>query len=97
MACWMGPEYPNGTVDPACNSSVLLGNGLLYDLENDPGEYASVAAGNPGPLKAIKARLAALQPTFFNPVRNGGDNETRQLAAKTAVERGGFWGPFVFP
>ena len=43
------------------------------------------------------ARLAALQPTFFNPVRNGGDNETRQLAAKTAVERGGFWGPFVFP
>ena len=93
----MGPEYPNGTNNPACNSSVPLGDGLLYDLENDPGEYVNVAAQNPGPLKTIKARLAELQPTFFNPVRNGGDNITRNLAAKTAVERGGFWGPFVFP
>lgn len=97
VACWMGPQYPNGTADPTCYSSVPLGDGLLYDLENDPGEYVNVAAQNPGPLKTIKARLAELQPTFFNPVRGGGDNETQNLAAKTAVERGGYWGPFVFP
>eukprot|EP01043_Picozoa_sp_COSAG02_P035581 COSAG02_NODE_2557_length_8529_cov_7.615658_7_plen_242_part_00 len=97
VACWMGPEYPNGTDNPACNSTVPLGDGLLYDLENDPGEYVNVADQNPDQLKIIKDRLAELQPTFFNPVRGGGDNETRNLAAKTAVERGGFWGPFVFP
>ena len=93
----MGPQYPNNTVDPGCNSTVMIEGGLLYDLETDPGEYENVAEANPGPLKAIKSRLAALQPTFFNPERGGGDNTTRQLAAKTAVERGGFWGPFVFP
>ena len=33
-ACWMGPEYPNGTVSPACNSTMHCPIGCLFDLEN---------------------------------------------------------------
>jgi hypothetical protein len=62
--------------------------------DTDPGEYISVAASNPAPLKIISARLAKLQPTFFNPQRTGG-NSSR--ASNAAAARGGFWGPFVFP
>eukprot|EP01047_Picozoa_sp_COSAG01_P032903 COSAG01_NODE_2398_length_7765_cov_29.002087_2_plen_82_part_00 len=62
--------------------------------DTDPGEYTSVAASNPGPLKIISARLAKLQPTFFNPQRTGG-NSSR--ASTAAAARGGYWGPFVFP
>ena len=93
------PQYPNATDDPACNSSVTIGEGLLYDLENDPGEYTSVAKQNPGPFATIKARMAVVQKTFFNPTR-GDDNGMgagNQTAAKFAVARGGYWGPFIFP
>ena len=57
-------------------------------------EHQNVAAENPGPLSALKARLLALQPTFFDPVRSGGDADK---ASAAAVARGNFWGPFVYP
>ena len=57
-------------------------------------EYTDVASENPKELVTIKARLAALQPSIFAPVRTGG-NTSR--ADKAALARGGFWGPFIFP
>ena len=90
----MGPAYPNGTDDPRCNSTVLIGDGLLYNIDTDPWEYTPCADTNPGPFKALSARLAQLQPTFFNPVRTGGSLNRSNNAAS---ERGGYWGPFVFP
>ena len=33
FACHMGPQYPNASINPACNSSVPLPDeGLLYNL-----------------------------------------------------------------
>jgi hypothetical protein len=90
----MGPQYPNGTDDPGCNSTMVCPNGCLFDLGADPGEYTDVASQNPTELAVIKARLAALQPTIFDPKRTGG-NTSR--ADKAALGRGGFWGPFIFP
>jgi arylsulfatase I/J len=95
VACWMGPQYPNATVNPGCNSTVYCPDGCLYDIDADPWEHAQVAAANPGPLAALKARLEALQPTFFDPDRTSGGSTAR--ADNAAVARGGYWGPFVFP
>jgi hypothetical protein len=58
------------------------------------GEYNNVAAKQPQELATLKARLAELQPTLFEPVRTGG-NTSR--ATEAAVARGGYWGPFIFP
>ena len=42
VACWMGPQYPNGTDDPGCNSTMTCPNGCLFDLETDPGGASSL-------------------------------------------------------
>ena len=72
----------------------MIGNGLLYDIDTDPWERFPCAADNPGAFKALNARLAQLQPTFFNPVRTGGSGNSSNDAARS---RGGYWGPFIFP
>ena len=36
----MGPQYPNATQDPGCNTTVVCPDGCLYDLETDPWELA---------------------------------------------------------
>ena len=44
----------------------------------------------------MRARLAELEATYFNPVRNSPAGQG--IAARTAQEKwGGYWGPFVFP
>lgn len=100
LACWAGPEYPNSTsrtphAPPGCNTTVMLGEGLLYDLDADPGEYANLRESNYSQFTAMAARLDALQPTFFNPKRTGDPESTKAFDAATA--HGGFWCPFVFP
>ena len=90
----MGPQYPNGTVSPACNSTTMVGDGLLYDLDADPGERTNLRESRPAVFGAMSARLGALQPTFFNPNRTGGSQDKVMDAA---VARGGYWGPFLFP
>ena len=94
FACHMGPQYPNGTVSPACNSTTMVGDGLLYDLDADPGERTNLRESRPAVFGAMSARLGALQPTFFNPNRTGGSQDKVMDAA---VARGGYWGPFLFP
>lgn len=94
FACHMGPQYPNGTVSPACNCSTMVDGGLLYDLDADPGEHTNLRDARPAVLQAMSARLEALQPSFFNPDRAGGSQDKVMDAA---IARGGYWGPFVFP
>ena len=94
FACHMGPQYPNGTVSPACNSSTMVGDGLLYDVDADPGEHTNLREVRPAVLQAMSARLEALQPSFFNPDRAGGSQDKVMAAA---IARGGYWGPFLFP
>ena len=46
--CWMGPNYPNGTVDPGCNTTVACGDtGCLFNVEEDPTEHHDVAKEQP--------------------------------------------------
>ena len=89
----MGPQYPNGTANPGCNSTMSCPLGCLFNLDEDPTEHVDVAAENPAVLAVIAARLAQLQPTVFSPDRGA----SSPLAGKTAAARGGYWGPFVFP
>jgi len=93
-ACWMGPQYPNGTVDPGCKSTMECPNGCLFNLDADPGEHFDVASVHTDVLAVLAARLAELQPSVFSPVRTGGDPKKGSRAAEA---RGNFWGPFIFP
>ena len=61
-------------------------DGCLFDLEADPGEYVNVAAAQAAAHAALKARLAALQPSIFAPVRTGGGTDKADQAASA---RGG--------
>jgi len=95
FACWMGPQYPNGTKDPGCyrDEDCAANGGCLYNIKEDPSEYVDHASTNPTKLRELQTRLAELQPTFFNPQRSGGN---RMLAAKFAREvYKGYWGPFI--
>ena len=76
----------NGTHNPGCNSTMTCPDGCLFDLEADPGEYVNVAAAQPAAHAALKARLAALQPSIFAPVRTGGGTDKADQAASA---RGG--------
>ena len=145
FACWMGPRYPNGSVDPHCHRSedCVATGGCLYNILADPTEHSNLAASHPDKLRELQLvkgphtrthtplsflvkasartcpllrailwpiglggsrlrghvgagmqRLAALQPTVFNPDR-GTDTGQADRAARDL--HGGYWGPFVFP
>merc|ERR1712050_484938 len=94
-ACWMGPEYPNGTVDPGCGRSEACEatGGCLYNIKEDPSEHVNLADKNPEKLHELQARLAELQPTIFSPVRTGGDTSLASHYARDIYK--GYWGPFI--
>ena len=81
-ACWSGPQYPNGTVDPGCNSSTTCTPQCLYNLDEDEGEYVDVSAGHPAVLAMMSARLDALRTTIFHPNRSGNNLGVRELEHK---------------
>lgn len=96
-ACWMGPQYPNGTTDPGCNRTETCAEngGCLYNIKEDPSEHVDRAAEKPAELEKLKRRLAELQPTLFEPKRVGGDESLPEHYARDVYQ--GYWGPFVFP
>lgn len=94
-ACWMGPQYPNGTDNPGCMREELCAStgGCLYNIKEDPGEHLNLASGNPAKLHELQQRLAALQPTVFEPQRSGGDIKLPIHYARDVYK--GYWGPFI--
>merc|ERR1712217_24682 len=94
-ACWMGPEYPNGTADPGCHRSEACANtgGCLYNIFDDPSEHVNLAKQNPSKLRELQQRLAELQPTHFSPKRTGGDKRLPIHYARDVYK--GYWGPFI--
>jgi len=94
-ACWMGPEYPNGSSNPGCSRSENCKEtgGCLYNIKEDPGEHSNVAASNPKELKQLQTRLETLEGTCFNPKRGGGDPKLPIHYARDVYH--GYWGPFI--
>jgi arylsulfatase I/J len=93
-ACWMGPHYPNGTMDPGCNTTEHCGDGgCLYNIYQDPTEHHNLAADSAyaDTLKSLQAKLIDANTRFFSPNRG----KTDPRACKVAKANGNFWGPFV--
>ena len=93
--CWQGPRYPNGTVDPACNTTRECGaSGCLYNVTADASEHFDLAL-DPAFENARVTLLAALakaNETIYSPKRG----KSSPLACETAIHKhGGFWGPFL--
>ena len=91
-ACWMGPQYPNGTADPACSTVIDCGHGCLFCLTADPTEHHDLAASHPAALQFMQATLHKMQHGFFDPTRDGGN---KSVPVQAAIDYGGFWGPFL--
>lgn len=74
------------------------GGACLYNIFEDPTEHHQLSDDpKMAPTIAMmRSRLAALEATYFNPVRNSPAGQG--VAARVAQEKwGGYWGPFVFP
>jgi hypothetical protein len=83
-ACWMGPQYPNGTVSPACNSTMHCPTGCLFDLET--GKWW------PRPLSTVFTRFAChpLTPSAHRSRRahqRGSSQPSHLDEARHAAER----------
>ena len=96
-ACWMGPQYPNGTDDPACSTVVDCGDGgCLFNLYEDPTEHSNVASAHPQVLQFMQLTLAKMNQGFFDPTRGGGNTSVPiQAAIAYGGHDGGYWGPFL--
>ena len=71
---------------------------VRYNIFEDPTEHHQLSDDpKMAPTIAMmRSRLAALEATYFNPVRNSPAGQG--VAARVAQEKwGGYWGPFVFP
>ena len=92
QACWAGPQYPNGTADPACNRQEHC-NPCLYNISADPSEYTNLAAdpAHAADLESMTNLVASLDATIFNPSRGKAD----PLACDQADKNGNFWGPWI--
>jgi len=95
LACWAGPQYPNGSTSPGCNrqEECQVNGGCLYNIKEDPSEHVDLASQNPSKLHELQKRLAELQPTVFSPTRNGGDKKLPEHYARDVYH--GYWGPFI--
>jgi hypothetical protein len=90
-ACYMGPQYPNAS-DPSCNKVLECGDGCLFNLSEDPGEFTNLNGTETATLQVMQDLLAKMNEGFFDPTRGGGDESVPNHAA---VSYGGFWGPFL--
>jgi len=87
----------NYSEDPHKNAALLweddCGDGCLYNLKTDPTEHQNLAlqADLQPKLKKMQQLLAALNSKLFSPTRG----EPQTVACTTAVDQGGYYGPFV--
>ena len=93
--CWTGPRYPNGTVDPACNSTRSCGaTGCLYNVTADPTEHVDLA-DDPAYASAKASLLATLGKanlTLYTPHRG---KQSKEACVQAIEKHNGYWGPFV--
>ena len=68
------------------------GGGCLYELTSDPTEHVNLAAQMPDQLKAMRARLAALNAGNYSPDRGKGDPQSCVVAEGRYK---GFYGPWI--
>ena len=88
---WQSPVYPNAStswedIPVSCGDS-----GCLFNLESDPSEYRDLASELPDVAARLRARIAELQESVYDPWRGGDDGAA---CAAAAARWGGFWGPF---
>ena len=74
QASWEGPQYPNATrwdTWLTVESCTIPGQkpGCLFDIFEDPEERHDLALTMPAKVAEIKARMEALEPTVYDPVR----------------------------
>ncbi len=100
-AFFQGQIYPNDTttkIEPplSCGdpdaSGKLYGPGCLFNVLDDPSETTDLAKTNPARVKAIRARIANIQKTVYNPDRGSND---REMCLTGWGKWNGYLGPWV--
>ena len=76
IAGWEGPTYPNASSQVRDPTALHLpcAAGCLFDVLDDPTEQSDIAAAHPAIVAAMRARLAALEPTFYSNNETGTDS-----------------------
>jgi arylsulfatase I/J len=97
--CWAGPHSPNATdcgggqlVCGRPDAPVKGKKGCLFNVISDPGQHYDVADANPDIVKALYARLQAVNATGFSPYRGTFD---KSACGVYAQKWGGFYGPWL--
>eukprot|EP01113_Clastostelium_recurvatum_P050536 TRINITY_DN9591_c0_g1_i4.p1 TRINITY_DN9591_c0_g1~~TRINITY_DN9591_c0_g1_i4.p1 ORF type:complete len:555 (-),score=67.90 TRINITY_DN9591_c0_g1_i4:16-1527(-) len=89
---WQGPLYPNSTIAPS--GSTECGEvGCLFNVVEDPSEYTNIVKEKPEIAKRLRARIAELDKTVFNPDR--GVETLQKMCNVFNNDYHGFIGPFV--
>jgi hypothetical protein len=91
---WTSPAYPNKSSswknDPYdCGGK----GGCLFNVFTDPTEHLDVAAAHPDIVASMRARIAELNATLYNP--NRGKSDQAGACSKGMGDYGGFWGPWL--
>ena len=105
IAGWEGPIYPNASSQQSDPSAHHLpcATGCLFDVLADPTEQSDIAAAHPGIVAAMRARLAALEPTFYSNNETGTDSPlcagkpAKMPCACFLAMPGNFWNGFFGP
>ena len=93
---YQGPAFPNASSPPygvLTDTSLLhlCRPACLYDILDDPTEQHNVAAKHLEVVATLRARLAALRPTKFQP-----ESDKQELSCQAQVEKNGdFYGPWL--
>ena len=92
-----GPDWPNISsrlvpLDHFKTCGRTASDGCLFELIADPYEQTNLAATLPARFAAMLARVEALQPTVYSPVR---ETTASPRACEVAASQGGYWGPFL--
>ena len=90
---YTGPHFPNTTTSQKTVHTLYdCGDGCLFNIREDPNEYANLATKMPDMLKMMQNKLKGYQKTYFNPDRGN----TWPGACEAALNKyGGFLGPFL--
>ena len=99
-AFFQGPIFPNTSTskqphlvcgDPD-GSGAAKGPGCLFNVLDDPSEVNDMAATMPAKIAELRARIAELQKTVFNPDRGTHDKNMCKVGLET---HHGFLGPWL--